>query len=117
MKLKSLIYLYIYLFSGKCISHQNPTVTVGTCSFSTVKLQPQSLWPSSQAFQTAQVFSHCIVIYNCRHRTLAAFYTKCREIFCVCGLIFPNTDINTSHEEQITFHLYKGNTKRKGSSL
>lgn len=37
---------------------------------STVKAQHQSLWPSSQAFQTLSAFGHCISIHHCRYTTL-----------------------------------------------
>lgn len=63
---------------------------------SPVKLQHQSLWPSSQAFHTVPAFSHYITIYNYRHRS--ASDTKYREIFYTGGLIVIQTLIPTTKD-------------------
>lgn len=74
---------------------------------SPVKVQHQSLWPSSQAFHTVPAFSHCIMIYNYRHRSPTAPDTRYREIFYTGGLIVVQTlipatkDRSRSHSTEI----------------
>lgn len=55
------------------------------------KLQHQSLWPGSQTFHSVPAFSHYIMIYNYRLRSLTAFDTKYWEIFYTGGLIVVQT--------------------------
>lgn len=105
MKLKSLIYLYIYLFWEKSVSHQIPLQW--SCSTR----------GSSPAHRRSRLYAPYTTIYHCRHTTPTASDTTYRKILYVGGLICPSTDINTSHKGQITFHLYKGNVKWKGSGL
>lgn len=74
---------------------------------SPVKVQHQSLWPSSQAFHTVPAFSHFIMIYNYRHTSPTAPDTKYREIFYTGGLtvvqtLIPATkDRSRSHSTEI----------------
>lgn len=59
---------------------------------SPVKLQHQSLWPSSQAFHTVPAFSHYITIHNYRHRDhLLLLILNTGRYFYIGGLIVVQT--------------------------